>query len=359
MKVRSSERRARVEALVRYLCSPECAGRAPNTPEGKAARRQIVDEFRSAGARPGGTDGYLQPVPGCGANVLAEVPGAGGFADRTIIVAAHYDHLGKLGDDVVFWGADDNAAAVAILVEVGRELVARAQPGRRVILAAYDGEEPPHFLAGTMGSMYHVAHPTAPLDTIDMMVCMDLCGHAIGPAGLPDEVRDSLFVLGAELSPGVGALVERAAIPGGVHPRRTDLDTVPPLSDYHAFRQAGVPVLFLTCGRWQHYHRPTDTPDRLDYDKIVGIVDYLAGLVQLLRERPDVPAPFDGHARDDLATIASLRVLARHLAPFADAAALAEVQLETLAADAALGPLNAAQRRTISWMIATLEEALS
>ncbi|HEY0137190.1 MAG TPA: M28 family peptidase, partial [Nannocystis sp.] len=161
------ERRARVESLVRELCSPACAGRAPGTPEGIAAREVVVRAMTSAGVAPGGTDGYLQTVPRCGANVLGELPGAGPLADRTVVVAAHYDHLGKAGGGQAYWGADDNAAAVAILVETGRVLASRGAGGRRVVLAAYDGEEPPHFMQGTMGSMYHVAHPTAPLASID------------------------------------------------------------------------------------------------------------------------------------------------------------------------------------------------
>ena len=83
-------------------------------------------------------------------------------------------------------------------------LVADALPGPRVVLAAYDGEEQPHFLAGTMGSMYHVAHPTVPLAGVDMMVCMDLVGHAFGFEGLPDSIRTSLFALGALPSPALG-----------------------------------------------------------------------------------------------------------------------------------------------------------
>jgi len=210
-----------------------------------------------------------------------------------------------------------------------------------------------------MGSMYHVAHPTAPLASIDMMVCMDLCGHALGPPSFPSEVRNSVFVLGAELSAGTGEIVERATIAGGIYPRRADLDVIPPLSDYHPFRQAGVPVLFLSCGRWQHYHQPTDTPDRLDYDKIVATAEYLAGLVQLLRTRPEAPVPFDTHARDDAATIASLRNLARHLAPHVPAVSQAAVLLDALAAAAARGPLSPEQRQQISWLVAGLEDALS
>ncbi len=347
--------RARVESLVRFLCSPQCAGRAPDSPEGRAARARIVAEFTAIGAAPGGDDGYLQPVPRCGANVLAEIPGSGPLADRTIVLAAHYDHLGKVHGGQAYWGADDNAAAVAILVEVGRKLVQDALPGRRVILAAYDGEEQPHFMHGTMGSMYHVAHPTVPLANIDMMVCMDLCGHAIGPAGLPASVRDSLFVLGAELSDGTAALVDAAARPNGVVPRRIDLDLLPPLSDYYAFRRAGVPVLFLTCGRWEHYHQITDTPDRLDYRKIVATVDYLADLTRRLQSRPG-PVRLHTAARDDASTIATLRALAAALAPYAPPAAHAARQLSTLAAAV---PLTPALREQLSAMVHALEHALA
>lgn len=350
--------RARVDDLVRFLCSPVCAGRLPDSPEGIAARHRIVAEFRAAGLQPGGTDGYLQPVPRCGANVLGELPGRGPLADRTIIVAAHYDHLGKLPHGQAFWGADDNAAAVAILVEVARALAAGPADGRRVVFAAYDGEEPPHFLHSTMGSMYHAAHPTAPLAGVDMMICMDLCGHAIGPAGLPREVRDSLFVLGAELSPGTAAHVDAAASPGGVYPRRIDLDLLPPLSDYYAFRSAGVPVLFLTCGRWQHYHQPTDTPDRLDLIKVVATAEYLTRLTARLRTSDRAPIKLK-NTRDDVSTIATLRSLAATLAPYSPHAAAALRQLDALAAQAAKKPLDEAARGQIAALVHALEHALA
>jgi hypothetical protein len=54
------------------------------------------------------------------------------------------------------------------------------------------------------------------------------------------------------------------------------------LSDHHAFRLGGVPYLFLTCGRWPHYHQPTDTPDRLNYEKMGRIRDYLVAAVEQL-----------------------------------------------------------------------------
>lgn len=164
--------------LIERLCSEECAGRRPGTKEGLAARRVVIEAFRQAGLDP-----YEQPVPGCGgANVLAKIRGD---IDRYVLVGAHFDHLGRQGRDV-FWGADDNAAAVAVLVEVGRAL-ARERGGRGVIIAAFDGEEPPHFLTGAMGSREFVR---ANRDPIDFMVCMDLVGHRFGPDEVPDEVGE-------------------------------------------------------------------------------------------------------------------------------------------------------------------------
>ena len=72
-------------------------------------------------------------------------------------------------------------------------------------------------------------------------------------------VRQSLFALGAERSAGTSALVDALAdAEPGVVVRRADAEVIPPLSDHWAFWQRQVPFLFLTCGRWQHYHQPSD-----------------------------------------------------------------------------------------------------
>src|SRR5215468_7620057 len=106
--------------LIRALCSPACAGRRPGTPEGFAARKVVTTAMRGAGLDP-----FEQPVEGCkGANVFVAIPGDD---PRWIVVGAHFDHLGRDGDQV-YWGADDNAAAVGVLVDVGRAL-ARERAG--------------------------------------------------------------------------------------------------------------------------------------------------------------------------------------------------------------------------------------
>ena len=303
----------------------------------------------------------MQPVPGCGANVIGRIAGSGPVSDRAVLLAAHYDHLGQIAGGKAYWGADDNAAAVAILVDVARHLASRRDKlDRQILVAAFDGEEPPHFLEDTMGSIYYVQHPTVPLDQLDTMVCMDLVGHALGQPNYPEEVRQTLFVLGAELSEGTSALVDRIAErASGVQPRRLHLDVVPPLSDYYAFRRVGVPVLFLTCGRWEHYHQVSDTPEKLDYDKIVATGDFLTELTVELSNRPEVMVDIDEHGHDDAVSVETLRVLARQLAPHVPDLDELLPELDDMAELAQHGPLPSERRHLLSALMLQLENAMT
>jgi Iap family predicted aminopeptidase len=290
-----------LQQTVNGLCSEACAGRSPGSAGGRAARRIVHEALRNAGCAP-----TEQAVPGCdGANVLAAVKGDGG---RWVMVGAHYDHLGQHGSNIYF-GADDNAAAVAIMIEVGRALAANPPKGRSVLLAAFDGEEPPHFHTAGMGSAHFVSHPTVPLEQIDLMVCMDLVGHAVGPVTAPPEVRQSVFALGAERSEGTSAIVDALSrAQPGVVIRRADADVIPPLSDHWAFWHKQVPFLFLTNGRWEHYHQPSDTPDKLDWAKMAATALWLETMVRAACARPDGPVRF-ANVHDDASTLASLRSL--------------------------------------------------
>lgn len=320
-----------MRSLVEALCSERTAGRAPGTPEGLAARAEVIAALRHAGLDP------IEQAIGAinGANVLAALPGD---VDRWVVIAAHYDHLGKIGDDV-FWGADDNAAAVAILVETARRLAAGRPSGRGVVIAAFDAEEPPHFLSGTMGSMRYAQEPLVPLERTDMMVCMDLVGHAMGSADLPEPVRNTVFALGAEKSTGTAELV-RGVSADGVVVRPADADLVPPLSDYHAFYQREVPFLFLTSGRSRNYHTPSDTPDTLDHAKMAATADWLEGFARRCCER-DEAIEFV-HRTDDRATLDSVLAMLEPLreisAEAATAAEMARALRDDCDADGALPP---------------------
>ncbi len=336
------------------LCSREVAGRRAGSPEGARARQLLVDGLKQLGLEP-----ILQAVPGAeGANLLVTVPGRGEASARWVVVAAHYDHLGSHGRDT-FWGADDNAAAVAMLLWLCGELKARAPEGRSVLLAFFDAEEPPHFQQASMGSMRFVAAPPVPLERVDLMVCLDLVGHALGPRALPAEVRDSLFVLGAERSKGTAALVDALAPVPGVVPRRADAEVIPPLSDHYAFWQAKVPFLFLTCGRWEHYHRPTDTPDRLDYSKMAATARWLEALTRAACARPEEKVRFTDR-RDDRSTLASLDALLAALEAATPLAALARQQVAELLDECDdSGALPADQVGLVQALVEQIESSLA
>lgn len=304
-----------------------------------------MQAFRDAGLDP-----YEQPVPGCGgANVLAKIRGD---IDRYVLVGAHFDHLGTIGKDV-YWGADDNAAAVAVLVEVGRALAAE-RSGRGVIIAAFDGEEPPHFATGAMGSR---AFLRANQDPIDFMVCMDLVGHRFGPDRVPDDVGASLFALGSERSTGTFDLVSslKRAEPG-VIVRPADAEIIPPLSDYEPFWEQRIPFLFLSAGRSRVYHTPEDTPDKLDDGKIAATARWLTRFVRESRTRPPtrfIEASLDRPTLDELGEIIGA------LAPVAPEAAAALTYVRGLrAACDRDGNLPAARRPEVGAIVAMLEARL-
>ncbi len=331
--------------IIEGLCSDVCAGRRPGTPGGDAARRLVMQAFREAGLDP-----YEQPVPGCGgANVLAKIRGD---LPRYVLVGAHFDHLGTMGKHV-FRGADDNAAAVAILIEVGRELAAE-RGGRGVIIAAFDGEEPPHFMSGAMGSREFVR---VNRDPIDFMVCMDLVGHRFGPAVLPDEVGGSLFALGAERSAGTYELVrsmKRAE--AGLVVRPADAEIIPPLSDYEAFWEQRIPFLFLSAGRSRVYHTPEDTPDKLDLAKIAATARWLTRFVRASRTRE--PASFIDRTLDR-GTLDEVGELLDVLTPFSQEAATARHQVTQLASQCdRAGNLPEKQRYALGALVGMLESSL-
>jgi Zn-dependent M28 family amino/carboxypeptidase len=328
--------------LIDQLCGPTCAGRRPGTAGGIAARALVVEALRGAGLDP-----YEQPVDACrGANVLARIRGE---VDRHVVVAAHFDHLGT-SRGAIYAGADDNAAAVAVLVEVARSLAAERH-GRGVIIAAFDGEELPHFLSGSREFV------RTNRDTIDFMVCMDLVGHRLGSPAVPDEVGATLFALGGERSTGtVAQLAAAKRVEPGVIVRSADATMVPPLSDYGPFWDARTPFVFLTAGRSRVYHSPEDTPEKLDLGKLGATARWLTRFVRTARTRDElrfVDGRFDRGTLDEVGEIVAAL---RSVSPEADAAARHIDQLRA-ACDRA-GNLPAARRADLGALVGMLEARL-
>ncbi len=338
--------------IVEALCSEECAGRATGTPGGIAARVIVRDALRDAGLDP---DEQAIPRNG-GANVLATIPGE---IDRWVLVAAHYDHLGVL-DGRIYPGADDNAAAVGILVETARDLAAKRPDGRGVIIASFDAEEPPYFLTGAMGSEHFARNPIVPLDRIDLMVCMDLVGHALGPEGMPADVRDTVFALGAERSVGTGLFVdELARAEPGVVVRRADAEIIPPLSDYAAFWDRERPFVLLTNARSRVYHTPEDTPRQLAWDKMQATARWLTRFVRASCAREEAPFAFV-RRRDDVSTLDSFIDLTSSLVEVSPEAAMGHAMAKRLRGLCRRdGSLPEASQGEIAMLVAALEAGLA
>ncbi len=185
-------------------------------------------------------------------NMLAVIPGSDpDVGHETIVVGAHFDHLGVDGAGNVYNGADDNASGTAVVLELA-QLFAEwgVQPARTVVFAAFNAEE-----LGLVGSMYYVIdQPWALEDTI-AMINLDMVagGDEVGLAdfGGSDEGNEWLYEL----------LDSQASEEFPVSPLGGSAN-----SDHAWFEYAGVPIAFLfTLGAHPYYHQPED-----DFETISG-----------------------------------------------------------------------------------------
>lgn len=285
-----------------------------------AAKRYLTGRLAGLGLEPYAADYSLPYAPALGlSNLVAVVPGRDrGLAP--VVVGAHHDTVPGTP------GADDNAAAVAAALVVAERLVTRPAE-RDVVVALFDAEEPPYFQGPYMGSTaFYRRQRHGP---VHAAVVMDLVGHATPIPG----AADLLVVTGMESDPALGGVVRGAA------GSPLSLVTVPnrhvgDMSDHHVFRLERVPYLFLTCGRWEHYHAPTDTPGRLDYRKLAHVTNVVETLVRGVAAT-ELAGPWEDHDTTD-ADLASVR------AALGPAAAALGIELRT---DADLGRLVKALMR--------------
>ena len=259
-------------------------GRNVGSPGHQRARDFIVTRLAELGVSQYSGDSFLQPYgPGSGgfANIIAMIPGADS-AKAPILLGAHFDTCGDIP------GADDNAAAVAILLGVA-ESIQKTVCDRSVVLAFFDAEEPPYFQTSMMGSIrFYEDQRTGP---VHAAIILDLVGHDVPVEGL----EDLLFITGAESDPGLEMAVRHSEPESGVRTVPTLNSYVgEDLSDHHIFRENERPYLLLTCGRWEHYHMRSDTPDKLSIGKIEAVANYVVSLTESL-SNSSLDGPFLGN----------------------------------------------------------------
>jgi Peptidase family M28 len=268
---------------VQFLASADLQGRKPGTPGHRKAADYIVTEFQKAGLQPlGSLNGYRQNVSQeLGDNLIGIRSNSQSREAGWILIGAHYDHLGG-----AYLGADDNASALAILLELARSLP--SLNNHPVMCVAFNTEEAPYIRTGLMGSQHFTNHLPAEVGSLSRfqaVIIMDLMGGVHW-----EPLQEIIFAAGAEHSPGLYRRVKDAAraetmAPLIVHPVGLHLVEEIPLigrvafSDYDAFRNASVPFLFLSAGRTPRYHRPSDLPNTLHYERMASTVHWLQHLI--------------------------------------------------------------------------------
>jgi Peptidase family M28/PDZ domain/PA domain len=221
-------------------------------------------------------------------NVVGVLEGAGPHADETVVIGAHYDHLGHGGlfsgslaplSREIHNGADDNASGTATVLELARRLGARRDaPPRRIVFIAFSGEE-----RGLLGSHYYVEHPLFPLSSTVMMFNLDMVGR------LND--KDELTMIGTGTSSGFEELVDVLGKSAGLKIKKiAGMTDGFGGSDHQSFYPRGIPVLFAFTGVHRDYHRPTDDSNKINFAGMSRIADYLELLVLDVVRRPERPA---------------------------------------------------------------------
>lgn len=220
-------------------------------------------------------------------NVIGVFPGRGALAEETIVIGAHYDHVGMgefgslaPGTLAVHNGADDNASGTATMLRVAGNLVQRLtgenQPAshRRIVFIAFTGEE-----RGLLGSKHYVEQPRFPISSTVAMINMDMVGR------LNDN---ELTIYGTGTASGFEELI--ADINQNTKFRIVQVRSGYGPSDHASFYEAGVPVLFFFTGLHSDYHRPSDDFNKLNLigmDRITDIVSQAAERLALAPERPE------------------------------------------------------------------------
>ena len=268
-----------------FLAADERGGRAIGTDGEQQAAEYLAEEFETLGLQPMGTDGFFQEftvskpsnpheeaVVGTdgagitGRNVIAYLDKK---ADKTIVIGAHFDHLGMggqgslhRGDSAIHNGADDNASGTAALLALAKIFKYETLKSN-IIFVAFSGEE-----NGLWGSNYFVKNPTLDLKTVNYMINMDMVGR------LNEE--KSLAIYGVGTSPSFSKVL---------NPINADsLKLVPSESgvgpsDHTSFYLQDLPVLHFFTGQHADYHKPSDDADKINYEGLVKVVRYISRLV--------------------------------------------------------------------------------
>ena len=280
---------------VTFLASDKLKGRGTATKEEQKAAKYLAKQFKKAGLQPKGDNGswfhefsFKKPQDPHG-TVSADAPvlksrNVAAYLDNgapnTIIIGAHYDHLG-LGHDrnsleansvgKIHNGADDNASGTAGVLELARYF---AQNGVReqhnFLFLCFSGEE-----LGLLGSKKYVETPTVDLSKVHFMLNMDMIGRLN---------EDNRMVVG-----GVGTAPNFVPLLNSLNTSdlsiKQDSAGIGP-SDHTSFYLKNIPVLFFFTGQHTDYHKPSDDVEKVNFTGQKAILTYAVRLIDALDKAP-------------------------------------------------------------------------
>jgi len=278
-------------AHVEALAGDDMAGRGLGTPGLELAADYVAEQFAAAGLQPGGDDNGWSQVfrveqgedgkPHDVRNIVGILPGTDpAMSTETVLVTAHYDHLGHgwpderadAGSGAIYYGADDNASGVAVLIELARNLANDGAPRRSITFVAFTGEE-----SGLQGARHFAANlPVERLTGVIGVVNLDTVGRL--------EDRD-ISVFGAGSASEWQHVFRGIGFTTGIKSKLVTSDFA--ASDQQAFIDLGVPGVHIFGGATADYHRPTDTADKIDADGLVKVAVFTKEAVGYLAQRPE------------------------------------------------------------------------
>jgi Zn-dependent M28 family amino/carboxypeptidase len=277
--------RAELQADVQKLAGDIGERNIPRYPALNAAAEFIEKSFTDAGLR-SRRDTYEVRARACH-NIEVELPGA---SQEIVLIGAHYDSV--FGAP----GANDNGTGVAGMLALARRFAGKT-PQKTLRFVAFVNEEPPYFQTFEMGSLVYAARCKARGDRIQAMISLETIGY------FSDAPHSQVYP-----SPGLGVFYPRTAnfigFVANVGSRRllkralksfraeeklpSEGAAVPAFipgvgwSDHWAFWQNGYPAIMVTdtaLFRYRHYHQPTDTPDKIDYDRFTLVVSGMQNVI--------------------------------------------------------------------------------
>ncbi|MCI0415048.1 M28 family peptidase, partial [bacterium] len=212
-------------------------------------------------------------------NVLGWLP-AKTPTKETLIIGAHYDHLGTGTEgslspkwDVVHNGADDNASGVAGLLELARFFGKRKeQLQRNMLFIAFGGEE-----LGVLGSSYFTKNPVIPIQDVIAMLNMDMIGR----------LRDEKLVVGGTGTSPVWKEMLQASNQERLKITFNEDGYGP--SDHSVFYARNIPVLFFFTGAHAQYHKPEDDAALIEYKGMVAVLNYVSRIAEKIVAMPSKP----------------------------------------------------------------------